>query len=493
MVIGQAPASRYAGMPLDRRRAIIRRLSESLRPEVVAEIERDIESIRQTGEPRQLPDGTTWISRAPSILTGMQAARIAQRVAEARAQFGAIYGLTDMTPADMSARLDQIDPVGDAEDGTTPRTRRFVAGVIRRITALRTSDPALWASGTYIVGEGSSQRVGENGQLHTVPAQEDLRVQPATEVTRAPELLARRYQHLGIRVGENGDLVVDSEPGPQGQSRPQTLLLTDRRLTPEDRSLIIEARLAAQARVGIPEGDRYVIRADEAAQILRLPADISRLSSDELNQHLRAAADRATEIFGPRYARAAFDAAVHFRRLSGRNREDAQSESGSMGRRLAALDREEALWRTGAPPLGFGSPFEQSMPGDTTFFGGSRPGNFTISPGQALPGALPAGLPSGLPGSVGAMSGIPGFGPVSGAPAPAPGTMPSAPPMSVTPQSRATGVLGVSQQAWPRPTPEMITRLSRLPAMQEEFDRTFGPGTAAHYLSLLGQSQAPRR
>jgi hypothetical protein len=39
----------------------------------------------------------------------------------------------------------------------------------------------------------------------------------------------------------------------------------------------------------------------------------------------------------------------------------------------------------------------------------------------------------------------------------------------------------------------MIARLARLPAMQEEFDRTFGPGSAAHYLSLLSQSQAPQR
>lgn len=490
MVIGQAPSSRYVTLPLDRRRALIRRLSESLRPEVVAEIERDIESIRQTGEPRQLPDGTTWISRAPRILTGMQAARIQQRVAEARAQFEAIHGLTDMTPADMGARLDEIDSVGDAEDGTTPRTRRFVAGVIRRITELRRTDPALWASGTYVVGEGSSQRVGENGQIHTVPAQDDLRVQPAREVTQAYELLARRYPHMQIQVGADGEVTYQPESGALGggQAQPQRLLLTDPRLTPEDRRLIIEARVAAMARVGIPDGDRYVLRADEAAQILRLPADLTRLSQQDFARHLREGADRATAIFGPAYARAAFDAALHFRRLSGRNLEDAQGESGRLGGRLAALDREESLWRTGAAPVGV-SPFAWPVPGNTTMFGGVRPSEFTISPDQALPGAMALAPP---PGTVDrSMFGLPGVGPIPTVP-----TSPTAPPTAfppVTPQSRGTGVPGVSAQAWPRPTPEMISRLARLPAMQEEFDRTFGPGSAAHYLSLLGQSQAPRR
>jgi hypothetical protein len=475
LVQGNAPAGRYASLPADRRRWLIEQLSRTLRPEVAAEIERDIESIRQTGEPRQLPDGSTWISRAPQVLPGMQAARIAQRVAEARAQFQAIYGLTDMTPADMSARLDEIDPVGDADDGTTPRTRRFVAGVIRRITDLRRTDPALWASGTYVVGEGSSQRVGENGQIHTVPAQDDLRVQPATEVSRAYQLLARRYPHLQIQVGADGEVTYQPEPGAPGagQSQPQRLLLTDQRLTPQDRQLIIEARVEAMARVGIPEGDRYIIRADEAAQILRLPVDLTRLTASEFTQHLRAATDRATELFGPRYARAAFDAALHFRRLSGERLEGAQGASLILGRRLAALDREEALWSTGAPPVGsiFSSQF-----------------------------GMPMGPPSDGIGPMAGISGVPGFSMPSSiqgiptpAPTPAPGTLPSGPPLPVSPQPRATGVPGVSQQAWPRPSPEMVSRLARLPAMQEEFDRTFGPGTAAHYLSLLGQSQAPRR
>jgi hypothetical protein len=460
LVQGNAPAGRYATLPADRRRVLIRQLSETLRPEVVSEIERDIESIRQTGEPRRLPDGSTWLDRAPHVLTGMQAARVSQRVAEARAQFQAIYGMSGMTPQQMGERLAEIDAVGDAAEGTTPRTRPYVSRFMRSILDLRQRDPALWASGAYIPGQSGSVRMGENGQLHSVPADDDLRVEPATEVVRAHELLARRYQHLGLRVGANGELVVDGEPGPNGQSRPQTLLLTDQRLTPEDRRLIIEARVAAMARVGIPEGDRYILRADEAAQILRLPTDLTRLSGTEFSRHLREAADRATEIFGPRYARAAFDAALHFRRLSGERLQDAQSASGRLGSRLAALDREEALWSTGAAPVGVGS------------------AGFVMAPPT-----------DGLP----PMSGIPGFGPVSGLPSPAPGTVPSSPPMSVTPQSRPTGVPGVSAQAWPRPTPDMIARLSRLPSMQEEFDRTFGPGSAAHYLSLLGQSRAPQR
>jgi hypothetical protein len=58
-----------------------------------------------------------------------------------------------------------------------------------------------------------------------------------------------------------------------------------------------------------------------------------------------------------------------------------------------------------------------------------------------------------------------------------------------TPGTRSTGAPGVSQQAWPRPTPDIISRLARNPRMQEDFDLTFGPGSAAHYLSMLQQGQ----
>lgn len=470
LVQGNAPAGRYASLPADRRRWLVEQLSRTLRPEVAAEIERDIESIRQTGEPRRLPDGSTWIDRAPHVLPGMQAARIAQRVAEARAQFQAIYGLTDMAPDDMSARLDQIDPVGDAEDGTTPRTRRFVAGVIRRITDLRRTDPALWASGTFVVGQGTSQRMGENGQIHTIPAEDDLRVQPATEVSRAYELLSRRRPDLQIQIRPDGSITAAPAEGQlnPADARPQTLLLTDPRLSPEDRRIIIDARLAAMARVGVLEHDRRLLRADEAAVLLGMPARASDMGEDEFQRRLREAADRAVQLFGPQYARAAFNDAWHFRRLTGQSRADAvsigQSLPGGFGEGMTPdelgrlmtlrrggdqLSREEALWRYGAPSMPVGTPFGPLM--GVTAPPTQPPGWFGSSPGPQVPPPLAPSASS-----------------------------PSAP------SARATGVPGVSAQAWPRPSPEDIQDLVADPrTFQHRFDSEFGPGSAARYLQML--------
>jgi hypothetical protein len=476
LVQGNAPAGRYASLPADRRRVLIRELSQALRTDTAAGIDSDIASITTTGRPRPLPDGTTWLERArrAGIFTPMQLAQYTRRIREAEARFRAIDGLSDRSPQEMGEHLEDLDTanVGDGEDyALAGRVRQATARAISRIEQLRRTDPSLWASGTYLLGQAGLPRHNQDGSVASTPAEDDLRVRPAREVEDAYDALARRYPHLQIQIGEDGEITYRPESGAlgEGQSQPQRLLLTDQRLRPADRQLIIDARLAAMTRVGIPEGDRYILRGDEAAQILRLPADLARLSANEFTQHLRTAADRATELFGPRYARAAFDAALHFRRLSGERLQDAQGVSGTLGRRLAALDREEALWSIGAPPVGFSSQF-----------------------GQPLPGAMPMGPPSD---GLAPMSGIPGYGPVSGlpGPAPTPGARPSGAPLPVSPPPRATGVPGVSQQAWPRPTPEMISRLARLPAMQEEFDRTFGPGTAAHYLNLLGQSQPPRR
>jgi hypothetical protein len=137
-------------------------------------------------------------------------------------------------------------------------------------------------------------------------------------------------------------------PGPNGQPRPQVFLLTDPRITADDRRLIIEARLAAMARVGIPIASQRILRSDEAAALLGLPTNLSGVSRDELEAALRRAARRADELFGPRYARTAFESALRFRELNEERRRIAESAAFDLpqGRRITdALDREEALWR----------------------------------------------------------------------------------------------------------------------------------------------------
>lgn len=75
---------------------------------------------------------------------------------------------------------------------------------------------------------------------------------------------------------------------------------------------IIQARLAAQERVGIPSYDQSPITRAEAAALLDLPQNRAGISEKEYRNRLRAAADRAEEQYGPIMARQAFESAIRF-------------------------------------------------------------------------------------------------------------------------------------------------------------------------------------
>jgi hypothetical protein len=311
----------------------------------------------------------------------------------------------------------------------------------------------------------------------------------------AYQALARRYPQLQIQFNEReGTFTATAAPVPGSlnpdQSRPQTLLLTDPRLTPEDRRLIIEARLAAMARVGIAEGDRRILRTDEARALLGLPASLTGMDSTRYTQLLREAADRATTLFGPRYARLAFTTALGFRTgLSPDQREAGQSAAGLLPggnqdaltpadlSRLASMSRlsqEEALWRYGTPG--------RVAPGTGEFGVGSvmgLPGAPPVPPpgsgGPLAPFSSPSPFGPGAFGSIMGQGQPNPLGDPSGRASGMPGTMPSVPGVSVAPTG-SPGQFG-------RPTQEDIGALLEAPLRrQEAFDRRFGPGSAAMYL-----------
>jgi hypothetical protein len=460
MLTGQAPASRYAQLPFARRRILAHQLSESLRNETRTEIESDIESIRRTGEPRRLPDGTTWIERAPRILVPNQAALVASRVREAYAKFRATEGLTDMTPEQQELRLDELSPSRIAEGenyATAARVRDEAAKTIGRIQELRQRDPALAVSGTQLTGARGSLQMNAEGQLHNVPAEDDVRVRPAREVAQAFELLSRRRPDLQIQSTQDGLIVANppdtGRPIDPSRIRPQTLRLTDPRLSPDERTRLIEARLSAMSRLGIPDYDRRILRRDEAAELLAMPPRNTDMTPAEYEQRLKAAADRAEQMFGLRYGRTAFETAINFRTLSQEQRDQALSAGRNIPtadqRAMLRLNREQEAWL------------------------GARPGTWgAIYPSpemQAASGmeAAPFGVPR--------------------QPAPPPRSWwQSAPATQVPPAAQAPAT---SVTRFPKPTPQDIYDLQRFPQLGQDFDRRFGPGQAAGYL----QGQAPRR
>jgi hypothetical protein len=484
MVAGQAPSSHLSRLSPERRQVAMGELARALRADATTGLEGDIESITRTGRARALPDGTTWLQRAQraGIFTEMQLAGFERRIRQAEARFRALNGLSDMTPDEMDDRIASLDTsrVGDGEDyATAARARDAAARARERLLQLRRSDPALWASGTFLLGTRGTPQYNSRGEVVTAPAEDDVRVQPAREVVEAHAALARRHPHLQLQFNEeDGTFTVTAAPVPgqiePSQARPQALRLTDPRLTPEDRRLIIEARLAAMARVGIPEGERRFLSSAEARELLGLPSDLKGMDPTRYERHLREAADRAMTLFGPRYARRAFETAFGFRQLSREQRDSASSIGGDLpgsGReamtpadlsrlsRMAELSREEALWRYGSPSIslpgvGEGLPFGPLM-GIAAPPSAPSPGWFGSAPSPDVP-------PSLAP-SAGVMGGMPRG-------------MASVPGVSVAPT-------GVGAAQFGRPTQEDISGLLESPLnRQAAFDRRFGPGSAAMYL-----------
>lgn len=73
---------------------------------------------------------------------------------------------------------------------------------------------------------------------------------------------------------------------------------------------LVEARLAAQERIGIDPDDQRPLTKVEAKALLDLPDDPSRLNEKQYITRLKSAADRAEQQYGPALARKVFESAI---------------------------------------------------------------------------------------------------------------------------------------------------------------------------------------
>lgn len=460
LIEGRAPASRYARMPADRRRVLEGKIEQALRPALMADMDDDLEQIRQTGQDRRLPDGTTSFTRAARVLTPNQFSRYQIRREEAMAQYRALNGLQDMTPDEIAQRREQINPARAPQTGERfglmNRTRSMFDTAVQRMEEAADKDPAASVEGGLSlprVGTRRRETIGPDGQpILSSETDIDHRLAPAREVAEAHALVRRRLGgHVTIGTGENGALVISHQGQPDAAR--------------EAWKIIMDARMDAQARRGIPERSRSPITRSEADELLNMPRRVS--DAGEFENLIKAAADRAYERYGP-YARQALDAAIRFR--ANLSNEQSQIASGFLQRmvdgsgysrddiarlgRVLELSREQEAWmgrpsyveRDGQvapwPPAAF-VPRPQAAPQPNViqrmFGGGSRPS-------QGMMGA-----------------------PISGG-------------------QQQNAMPGVTVQ-WPKPTPQDITDLQKFPDLQSAFDSRFGPGSAAAYL----QGQAPTR
>jgi hypothetical protein len=373
---------------------------------------------------------------------------------EAVSQYRALHGLQDMTQEEIRRRSDDLARAGTQQSGErlsiVTRTRNMFDTAVDRMRDAAERDPAQSVEGGISlprVGTRRRETIGPDGQP-VISGETDIdhRLAPAREVAEARDFIQRRHgRYLTIGTDENGALAIKPIDAtlPDAQRRQQ-----------EAWRIIMDARMDAEARRGIPERSRSPITKAEAIDLLNMPRTLPRGPEGEtqFRNLMRAAVDRAHERYGP-YARQALDAAIRFR--SNMTSEQSDIATTAVRRMVEGVSlrpediersaqalrvaRERQAWEQGlfpsAPPMQPEGRWWQSAP-----------------PPAPVPPAVERMFPL--------------------------------PPVTTAPQ--ASGRPG-SAVAWPKPAPQDISDLQRYPDLQREFDMRFGSGAAARYLQGAGR------
>ena len=290
-----AAARRYARMSPEARAALITRARTAMSDT----LQRDLrDAAAETARTGQLPadeQGRTALDRAARILSPNQLAKAKRAIDEAQMGFKATAPMPDMTEDQVMEHLDKLAPAQRAAQGegyaAAAKVQERAWKSWERIKDLRSTDPVKAISGGTIKGSGApTLGVGANGEVVVRQGDEsDLRLKPAKEVQLALE------QINGAREGRGKGAHFES-------------LRTD---PIKARGLLLEARLAAQQRLGVV--DPKLISREEGDALLRMPkATYKDLDSKQYRDGIKAAADRFVEFYGPQYAKRAFSDALAF-------------------------------------------------------------------------------------------------------------------------------------------------------------------------------------
>ena len=330
--------SPYPHLSPAERGTLIRNLQVRLRESTAHQLRESIAGILDGQEPERDSQGRTALDRAALIMTPNQHTRWANRWNEAVARRQATGDLNHLTNEDITRRI----------NGLPPGLRSSVSRLADRILDVRENDPSRAAEGGNLQGADRRTRytAGPNGEPVALGDEDaDYRMQRAPELTRVYERLRRRHPDLMIGTDENGALVMQMRPQPDIVSRrtadgaasfqadPAQQAAAQRAAQQQAWAAIMDARLAYQARVGIPEERRSPITRAEAQQLLSLPRNID---PNEVTRRVQQAADRIQAIYGPR-AREVMNHVLRFQTtLSGDRLDQAR---GDMLSRLTRGDR----------------------------------------------------------------------------------------------------------------------------------------------------------
>lgn len=248
----------YRHLRPEQRRTLVGIAKEAARASVSDQIDNDIEQIRRTGKPKVGSDGRTSIDRGKAVLTPNQYAKNKERWKEAELEYEAVTPLVNMSEDEQLEHIGAVLPDDDADD--------------------------------YAV----RMKVAKKADLRMKDIARARKKDPALSVAQAPEVreafdLVKRMQRAPNAV-DGGTVQAPLDPVKANE-------------------IVIEARIAAQRRLGFSEGQINPITEKQAMDLLQIP-DPKALSDIELPKALREASARAQEIYGPKYSKMVFEKAV---------------------------------------------------------------------------------------------------------------------------------------------------------------------------------------
>lgn len=445
-------SDRYARLDPIARAHLITRAKTALHATLQQDL-KDAEAFAErTGTVPVDDDGRTVRDRMARILTPNQISKGNLALDAAVGRYRATAGLSDLDDSQAEQRFRQMAPEEKVKEGLpyaiAAKNQQYAQKAYQKIQDLRAKDPAQSVMGGPLSVAGVPKvSVGADGQL-TIDEGDtgNVKTRPAPEVQSAIDLLNGKSRDLQLTQGEDG--TVNINPAIDPQSRNKAL------------GSVIDARLAAQKRLGIPTSDQRAITLKEAQGLLDMRT-ASSLSTDEFQAKINDAVKTAKEAYGPYAGRALSDAV----KLIVKDRQNKETgldlaqqlitgriDPDRLLQERGARSFDDRWWKSGAPtlPSNDAGGRAQDM---TRRSAVDQPAEFDPWMGQATkPGLSPT---RAIP-TVGAQ--------------PAMGSEVAAP--------------GIVLPAYPEPTEaqrDWLTKNGANPSARTVFDSKFGPGASKRY------------
>lgn len=296
---GGVAAGPYSRMSFAARHALMTRSKIAMSAETQHDLRDAVQDLIDTGEMRKGPDGSTALDRARMFLQPNQVKRAELQIEEARSIHEAVSPLRGMT------EREAVEHVQRFQD---PRATGDRAAMSRRVSR---AAEAAWAE---IQEERRSDPVEAVDPFTNVRTQKAGRTRRGDEVSGAYDLIKRRMPGVEVRQTMAGGFEIMDPPA---GAPPEVIAETHKA-----RAALIEARIEAQAKLGIPRDNRRPISKREADALLDLPENVNTLSPADYRVRLQAAADRAERTYGKQMGPVVLEAALSFRKTGDSDHKD---------------------------------------------------------------------------------------------------------------------------------------------------------------------------